>query len=180
VSPTPERVRDHAAAFLTAALAALVADAVLQLALDAVAVSAYSGGAPWWITAHLPERGRWAALAALLWWLSPSVVSRDGGAREARADRGHEVPVVAVRGADVTVRDAAEAWRQTGVAVIAVPLLWVIATWLVSAVRFTLLGSWSTDGLVFLSSGYYRGLLVDYAPWLMAGLTVLGIRRHLA
>ena len=46
VSPTTARVRDHAAAFLTAALAALVVDAVLQLALDAVAVSAYGGGAP--------------------------------------------------------------------------------------------------------------------------------------
>ena len=162
VFPTRAGVRDHAAAFLTAALAALVADAVLQLALDAVAVSAYSGGAPWWIPAHLPERGRWAALAALLWWLAPAMLPREGGDHEARADR-----------------EAAEAWRQTGLAVIAVPLLWVIATWLVSAVRFTLLGSWSTDGLVFLSSGYYRGLLVDYAPWLMAGLTVLGIRRHL-
>jgi hypothetical protein len=31
---------------------------------------------------------------------------------------------------------------------------------------------------VFLSSGYYRGLLVDYAPWLMAGVTVVGVRRH--
>ena len=101
-------------------------------------------------------------MAALLWWLAPSVASRDDGAGEARGPR-----------------DAAEAWRQTGVAVIAVPLLWVLATWVVSALRFTLLGSWSTDGLVFLSSGYYRGLLVDYAPWLMAGVTVLGIRRHL-
>ncbi len=162
VSPTPERVRDHATAFLTATLAALVVDAVLQLALDGVAVSAYGGGAPWWITAHLPERGRWVAFAALVWWLAPLVVSRDGGANDAHAPR-----------------DAAEAWRQTGVAVIAIPLLWVLATWVVSAVRFTLLGSWSTDGLVFLSFGYYRGLFMDYAPWLMAGVTVLGVRRHL-
>jgi hypothetical protein len=162
VSPTPERVRDHATAFLTATLAALVVDAVLQLALDGVAVSAYGGGAPWWITAHLVERGRWVAFAALVWWLAPFVVSRDRVANEA------QVP-----------RDTAETWRQTGVAVIAIPLLWVLATWVVSAIRFTLLGSWSTDGLVFLSPGYYRGLLMDYAPWLMAGVTVLGIRRHI-
>jgi hypothetical protein len=141
---------------------ALVTDAVLQLALNAVAISPYGGGAPWWITAHLPERGRWLALGALLWWLAPSVVSRDDGVHEAHAPR-----------------NVAEAWRRTGVAVIAVPLLWVLATWLVSALRFTVLGSWPTDGLVFLSSGYYRGLLVDYAPWLMAGATVLGVRRHL-
>ena len=85
VSPTPERVRDHAAAFLTATLAALVVDAVLQLALDGVAVSAYGGGAPWWITAHLVERGRWVAFAALVWWLAPLVVSRDGVANDAQA-----------------------------------------------------------------------------------------------
>jgi hypothetical protein len=163
VSPTTARVRAHAAAFLTAALAALVVDAILQLALDAVAVSAYGGGAPWWITAHLPERGRWVVMAALLWWLAPSVVSRDDGADAGRAPG-----------------EAAEAWRQTGIAVIAVPILWLVATWVVSALRFTVLGSWSSDGLVFLSSGYYRGLFVDYAPWLMAGITVLGIRRHLA
>ena len=162
VSPTPERVRDHAAAFLIATLAALVVDAVLQLALDGVAVSAYGRGAPWWITAHLVERGRWVAFAALVGWLAPFAVTRDGAAKDAKPPH-----------------DRAEAWRQTGVAVIAIPLLWVLATWVVSAVRFTLLGSWSTDGLVFLSPGYYRGLSMDYAPWLMAGVTVLGVRRHL-
>ena len=102
------------------------------------------------------------AFAALVWWLAPLVASRDGGANDAHAPR-----------------DAAEAWHQTGVAVIAIPLLWVLATWVVGAVRFTLLGSWSTDGLVFLSFSYYRGLFMDYAPWLMAGFTVLGVRRHL-
>jgi len=162
VPVTPAPLRDHAAAFLTATLAALVADAVLQLALDAVAVSAYGGGAPWWITAHLVERGRWVVLGGLLWWLAPHVVSGEDTGRNARAPR-----------------DVPESWRQTGVAVIAVPLLWVLATWIVSALRFTLLGSWSTDGLAFLSSTYYRSLFVDYAPWLMAGVTVLGIRRHL-
>jgi hypothetical protein len=161
VSSTPARVRDHAAAFLLATLAALVVDAALQLALEGVTVSAYSGGGPWWITAHLIERGRWVVFAVLIWWLAPFVVSRGGVTSHVRAPR-----------------DVAEAWRQTGVAVIAIPLLWVLATWGVSAVRFTLLGSWSTDGRVFLSSGYYRSLFVDYAPWLMAGLAVLGVRRH--
>jgi hypothetical protein len=163
VPVTPARPREHAAAFLTATLAALLVDAVLQLALDAVTVSAYRGGAPWWITAHLVDRGRWVAMAALLWWAAPLLASTGDAARHARAPR-----------------DAAEAWRQTGVAVIAVPLMWVLATWLVSVLRFTLLGSWATDGLVFLSSGYYRNLFVDYAPWLMGGVTVLGVRRHLA
>jgi hypothetical protein len=158
----PAHPRAYAAAFLTATLAALVVDAVLQLALDAVAVAAYGGGAPWWVTTHLVERGRWVALAALLCWLAPSLFPREDMPQDARAPLG-----------------AAGAWRQTGMAVVVVPLLWVLATWIVSALRFTLLGSWATEGLVFLSSGYYRSLFVDYAPWLMAGLTVLAIRRHL-
>ena len=165
MSATTAGIRDYASAFLAATLAALVVDAVMQLALDAVAVSTYRSGTPWWITAHLIERGRWVVLAALLWWLGPRVIPEPTAGHAA----GTTVP-----------RDPAEAWRQTGVAVIAVPLLWVLATWIVSALRFTALGSWSTDGLVFLSSGYYRSLLADHAPWLMAGVTVLGIRRHLS
>jgi hypothetical protein len=102
--------------------------------------------------------------AALLWWLAPHLVPPAA-----------LTPVTETAGA----RDEAEAWRQVGIAVIAVPLLWVVATWVVSAVRFTLLGSWPTDGLVFLSPAYYRGLVVDYAPWPLAGVTVLGLRRHL-
>jgi hypothetical protein len=127
-------IRDYAAAFVAATVAALVVDAALQLALDAVAVSAY-GSAPWWITAHLAERGRWVMFAALLWWLAPHLVPPAA-----------LTPVTETAGA----RDEAEAWRQVGIAVIAVPLLWVVAT-----------------------------LVVDYAPWPLAGVTVLGLRRHL-
>jgi hypothetical protein len=76
-------------------------------------------------------------------------------------------------------RQAHDAWRTVGVAVIALPLLWILATWIVSAVRFTALGSWSTDGLAFLSAGYYRALILGYAPWLAGGAVVLGVRRHL-
>ena len=60
-------MRYHARAFLVATVAALVVDALLQLAMDAVRVSAYGGGAPWWVTTHLIERGRWVVLATMLW-----------------------------------------------------------------------------------------------------------------
>lgn len=154
-------MRAYAAAFLVATLAALVVDAVLQLALDAVRVSAHGGGAPWWITAHLIERGRWVVLAWLLWALGPRVLDGSPGAND-----GRPAP--------------AEAWRRVAVAVTMVPLLWIAATWVVTAVRFTLLGSWDTDGRVFASADYYRGLLLDLAPWLMATAAVFAVRRHVA
>ena len=75
---------------------------------------------------------------------------------------------------------AAEAWRQVAVALVAVPLLWLVATWAVSAVRFTLLGSWDTDGRVFLSPDYYSGQLLDLTPWILAAAVVMAVRRHLA
>ena len=64
-------------------------------------------------------------------------------------------------------------------ALVAVPLLWIVATWVVSAIRFTALGSWETDGRVFLSPEYYRGLALDLTPWAMAAAVLMAVRRHL-
>jgi hypothetical protein len=161
VSPEID-VRPYLLAFLVATLAALVVDAALQLALDAVRVSAYGGGTPWWITAHLIERGRWVVFALFLWWLVPRLLAPDA-----------EQPGL-FAGAS-----PADAWRHVAIAIVAVPLLWIVATWAVSAVRFTLLGSWDTDGRLFLSAGYYRGLALDLAPWLMASAVVRALQRHL-
>jgi hypothetical protein len=158
-------VRENAFAFVVATVVALVIDAAMQLALDAVRVSSY-GSAPWWITANLIERGRWVMFAAVLWWLAPRLLVGAG------------LPAAAP-GPTEDDESRREAWRQVGLAVVTIPLLWVLATWLVSAIRFTLLGSWATEGQVFLSAGYYRGIIIDYAPWLMAGATLMGVRRHL-
>jgi hypothetical protein len=161
VSPSPVRQPFYADAFLLATIAALVVDAVLQLALGAVRVSAYGAGAPWWVTAHVIERGRWVVFALLLWRLA-SRPAEDGDEPRAPA-----------------ASPAVDAWRHVAIAVIAVPLLWIVATWIVSAARFTLLGSWDTDGRVFLSPDYYRGLVLDLAPWAMAAAVLMRVRRHL-
>ncbi len=152
--------RHHAAAFVVAMFAALAGNGALQLALDAVRVSSRGSGIPWWITAELIGRGRWVVCALLLYLATPILLT--SGHTRTPAPAGNR----------------AEAWRHVGVAVLVVPLLWVAATWVVSALRFTLLGSWSTEGLVFLSPGYYRGLVLDYVPWLIGGATVLMARRH--
>ena len=152
-------MRRYADAFLVATIVALVVDAVMQLATDGMRVSAYGGGAPWWVTARLIERGRWVVFALILRALEP------------RLTKNGDTPLLAEA-------SAAVAWRHVALGVIAVPLLWIAATWVASAVRFTLLGSWGTDGRVFLSAGYYRGLVIDLAPWAMAAAALMAARRH--
>ncbi len=152
-------MKSYLTAFVVATGAALVIDAALQLAMDAVRVSTY-GHAPWWITANLVERGRWVAFALLLWRVAPLLIEPVGA-----------TPAPWTAGP----RDT---WRRVGVAVAVVPLLWVAATWMVSAVRFTLLGTWDTDGRVFQSADYYSRLLVDLAPWLLSGAAVTMVSRH--
>ena len=59
-------LRVAARAFLLATLTALVVDAVLATLTGLVAVAGAGDGTPWWVAAHLVERGRWVAAAALL------------------------------------------------------------------------------------------------------------------
>lgn len=153
-------LRHHGAAFLAATIAALLGNAALQFALDAVTVRQYGGAAPWWVTAELIDRGRWVVFAGLLWLLAPHLLR--GWREAAPAGEGEQ----------------ADAWRRVSMLVWTLPLLWVAATWLVSAARFTALGSWDTEGLAFVSADYYRALLLDYAPWLMGGAVVRVMGRH--
>lgn len=149
--------RSAARAFLVAMVATLVADAVLSTLTRLVDVTGAGAGTPWWVAAHVVERGRWVVLALLL----VAASGRAGAASDAAPDDVH-------------------AWRTVGLAVVAVPLLWIAATWLVQAVLFTAAGRWDVDGRVFLAADYYRGLFIAYAPTLLGGLTTLGVSRHVA
>jgi hypothetical protein len=153
-------LRHHGAAFLAATVAALVGNAALQLALDAVAVRQYGGGAPWWVTTEVIDRGRWVVFAGLLWLVVPHLLRGKSETAPAAQD------------------EPADAWRRVSTLVWTLPLLWVAATWLISAARFTALASWDTEGLAFVSPDYYRALLLDYAPWLIGGAVVRVGGRH--
>jgi hypothetical protein len=148
----PHWARSASLAFLASAIAALVVDVVLHVLIGLVNVSPPASSAPWWVTAHVVERGRWVALAAIL-----ALVSR--GARRAAPDR-------------------ARIWQATGIAVMTIPLLWVLANWIVTAILFTLARRWDIDGRIFLEAGYYRSLLVDYVPWLLGGAAVVAASAH--
>jgi len=147
-------LRVAARAFLLATLTALVVDAVLATLTGLVAITGAGDGTPWWVAAHLVERSRWVVVAALL-----VVVARCIASPEEPASR-------------------AAVWRCVGIAVVAAPLLWIVATWLVQATLFTLAQRWDVDGQIFLAAGYYQSLLRGYAPWLLAGAATIAVSRH--
>jgi hypothetical protein len=62
----------------------------------------------------------------------------------------------------------------------AFPLLWLLATWLVWTVKMTAVGSWGSEGRMFLTANYYYNVLLAYAPWVAGGVTLLALRRHVA
>ena len=124
-------------AFLAASAAALVVDAVLAGFTGALEVTPASG-APWWVSAHLVEHSRWVVLALL-----GLVVGR-------RLERPRA--------------DTAAVWRVVGMLVIAVPVAWFAAGWIVQAVLFTVAGRWDVDGRAYPR----RGLLPATADQLSA------------
>ncbi|MGD9905388.1 MAG: hypothetical protein AB7U83_18115 [Vicinamibacterales bacterium] len=141
-------------AFLVATLVALAADGLLAAVTGLADVADRGAGPPWWVAAHVVERGRWVVAAALLAaWLGRRAPSGVG---------------------------SAEAWRAVGLAVMVGPVLWILAGWIVQAVLITVGGQWALDGQVFLSAGFYRRAWVEYVPWLLAGVTTRAVARHVA
>lgn len=147
--------RSAARAFLWAMVAALVIDAALATLTGLVTIIG-ADGTPWWVAAHLVERGRWMVTAALVVAMSGRLASPEGPAPPS----------------------SAAVWRFVGIAVITAPLLWIVATWIVQATLFTLAQRWDVDGQIFLAEGYYQNLLRGYAPWLLAGATTIAASRH--
>ena len=140
---------------------ALVADVLLQSALSLVRVD---GGGYGWLLATALERGRWVVVAALLWIAAPAI---EGAVLdESRAGSP---------GARLSRRTA---FRAAGIAMIAAPVAWAVATLSLRALNITLGGDWPYEGRVFLTPYFYSSLLVSYAPWALAGAAVLGLARH--
>lgn len=146
-----------ARAFVAVAIVAMIADALLAAFTGAAAAAGGEAGSPWWVTAHVLERGRWVLFA--LFSVAAARLIPVGGLAAAAGTRG-------------------AVWRAVGAAAIAVPLLWIAATWAVQAALFTVAGRWAIDGAVFLTAAPYRRALVGYAPWLLAGAAAIVAARH--
>jgi hypothetical protein len=151
-----QSTRRVANAAIAGAAAALVLDILLQMALSIVRPMA-----PWRLNARIGEHVTWVVDAALAWLLAPMF--------------GPWLEQVVT-----SVVPRARAFGLVGAAMVACPVLWLAATWVVTAARITLTGDWSSEGLVFLSADYYSYALTRNAPWLLAGVILMAIARHVS
>jgi hypothetical protein len=146
-------------AALVGAVVALVVDVALQAALGSVR----SGVQPMVIMGTVVERLRWIVAAGLFCLIAP------------RWDRQIRNAVDATNLFSPSI-----AWSLAGMMMIVVPPIWAAATWLVMILRMALAGTWSTNSRIFLEPYFYSDLILSYAPWLLAGVTLLAVRRHVA
>ena len=156
-------IRNLAVALGVGAVAALVLDAALQNAIEAARSPGVSSTTPWWVIGRVMERSSWLALALLLWALAPRVSHFASTVWPPDHGLGRSA-----------------AFDVVGRAFIGVPLAWLLATWLVAAIKMTLVGSWGSEGRVFVAGYYYYNVLLSYAPWAAGGSTLLALRRHVS
>jgi hypothetical protein len=156
-----QSIRNLALALGIGALAALFVDAALQNLLAAVRSLGASTTTPWWMIGRVQQRSPWI-VAALLVWLGAPALSR-------AAPNAWPADFVVGRGA---------AFDVVGRAMIAVPLLWLVASWLVWAATMTLEGGWASEGRILITGQYYYNVLLAYTPWAAGGITLLVLRRH--
>ena len=156
-----QSIRNLAMALGVGALAALFVDAALQNALAAVRSPGAPTMTPWWMIGRVMERSPWIVTALLVWLWAPLLSRAASNAWPA----DHVV-------------DRSAALDVVGRAMVAAPLLWLVATWLVWAAKMTLVGSWSSEGRVFIAGYYYYNVLLAYTPWAAGGITLLALRRH--
>jgi len=170
-----------ARAAVSGTLAALVANAALQLALSTAQMASYRT-ASWWQIAELPERGVAVIAAALCVWAALPIASLiTGPVSQPVSTVGS--PVSRVSAVDVRQEKPwTLSWRLSlrivGVTMIALPLASTMASWVVIATRLAVARSWSTEGLMFLSGYYYYLLMLAIVPWLLGGAVLLAWSRH--
>lgn len=146
-----------ARALIAVTAVALVADASLGALTASLGALGSTSGGPWWVAGHLPERGRWLVLALLLVPLAR------------RLSAGEPAP---------WALSNAAVWQLVARLALLLPLVWIVALWIVQAALFTVAGRWDIDGQIFLSGDYYRRIFAGYAPWLLGGTAALVGSRH--
>jgi hypothetical protein len=156
-------VQRLAAAFAVGAAVALVVDVVLQNALATVRSPGVLSMTPWWVVGRLMERSTWVAAALLVWTFAPRFS-----------------PVITIIWPQDHVVSRPAAFDIVGRLMLALPLLWLAATWLVWVVKITFVGGWASEGRIFVAGYYYYNVLLGYAPWAGGGLSLLMLRRHVA
>jgi hypothetical protein len=143
---------------MTGAAIALVLDAVLQLLTSTIRIT---GGVrpPWY--ARVADNSVWIALGLVLWMAAPLL-------GEWSDDVGS--------GAHVSRRTV---WELIGLAMLTLPLAYLLAQCIVLAVQLSVAGTWLSDGRIFVSSAYYGAVLLSITPWMAAGAVVRGWAHHM-
>ena len=147
----------HAAwALLVGAFVAVFVDAALQNALIVAAPPGSRSTVPWWVTGRVMERSTWIAAALLLWLVAPQLTR---GVKTGATDEPVVLPAAAL-------------YALVGWAMLALPLVWILATWIIWIIKITLVGSWRSEGQIFVAGYYYINMLLNYLPWVAAGVAV--------
>jgi hypothetical protein len=156
-----QSVRNIAVALGTGAVAALVIDVLLRNALAAAQSPGASSMTPWWVVGRVLERSVWVVVALLLYSLAGAMAR----AAERTWPPGHVV-------------SRAAAFDLVARLMIAAPLFWIVATFLVLAGRITLAGTWDVDGQMFATTSFYNNMVLGYLPWMGAGAILIALSRH--
>jgi hypothetical protein len=159
---TSDTLRRVAAAACAGSVLALSCELVLRSALGAVTVVSFGGSTDWMLPMVL-SRLVWPIAAGLLWVAAPAVTSR--------LRSSDLVPAI-----DATPAAAA---RVVGVAMVAGPVGWLLASSVVRALAITINDSWATGGRIFIAPEFYSDLVVTYAPWILAGMALVTAAGHL-
>jgi hypothetical protein len=161
-SSPSETLRRFAAAAVAGSLLALGCELLLRVALGAVRVDSF-GSSTGWIVGTVLSRLVWPAAAGLLWLAAPVLASR-----------------LEIDGVGPTIdATTAAATRAVGLAMIAGPIIWLLATSVVRALAITITGSWATGGRIFVSPQFYADIVVTYAPWILGGMALVTAAGHL-
>jgi hypothetical protein len=160
VSITSTRVRSAALKIMFGN----VAWALLQIILTTGRYSATSG-MPWWVVTNLMGWSNWFVFGSLIWLTAP--IPASGATRAA----GSEGPTTATYGDLIGL---------AGFAVFVFPFLFFAATYIVMALKVSLVQTWATEGAVFWASYYYRNVFRMYLAWLVVGSAMIGVRRLIA
>ena len=157
----PNRIRNLALALGVGAVAALIIDAVLRIALETVQSPGASSLTPWWAVGRVFERSVWVVLAVVFWAFAGTMGRLVHEAWP--ADHAVTRPT---------------AFVVVGRLMVVTPLVWLLATWSVVVIRITLAGDWAIDGYMFLNASYYQNIVLAYLPWAAGGVALLKLSRH--
>jgi hypothetical protein len=155
-------LRRLAIAVLVGSVLATVCDLLLRGALGAVSVDGSSGSTTWI---------RATVLSRLVWPIAATILYVAAAPLAATLEGSGVVPPMRTT--------PAAAARIAGVAMIAAPVGWVLASSIVRALTISINDAWASDGRIFAAPQFYSDIVVAGGPWILAGMALVTAAGHL-